>query len=88
MRPFVACLGIAIIAMSSAAQAEITVGGYVYPDSAEATLREYCRGLEAQANQSLISDAPDDVYNGDLSSEYQLKYVPFSVRDCRRAGLS
>ena len=87
MRLTVACLSIAIIAMSSTARAEIVLGDHIYSDSQEAILREYCRGLDAQSRQSLISNVPDDEYNGDLSSEYQLRGLPFSIRDCRQAGL-
>ena len=46
-----------------------------------------CRGLEAQSRMSLTADVPDDVYNGDTSSEYALRNLPFTVRDCREAGI-
>ncbi len=86
MRLFLASLGIALVA-STAAQAEIVIGDYVYPDSEYSNLRQLCQGLEAQANQSLIDNRNDDDYNGDLGSAYQLRMVPFSLRDCRRAGI-
>ncbi|HEY0853398.1 MAG TPA: hypothetical protein VGD86_01090 [Devosia sp.] len=85
MRLFLASIGLALVA-TTAAQAEIVIGQYVYPDSEYGTLRQLCQGLEGQANQSAIDNRNDDDYNGDLGSAYQLKSVPFSVRDCRRAG--
>lgn len=71
----------------SAAQAEIVVGGNYFPDRDEQAIIAACRGLEAQSRMSLSSDVPDDVYNGDTSSEYQLKNLPFTLRDCREAGI-
>ena len=46
-----------------------------------------CNGLEAQSRMSLTSSVPDDVDNGDPSSEYALRNLPFTVRDCREAGI-
>lgn len=86
MRLFLASLGVALFA-TSAAHAEIVIGDFVYPDSDLHKVRQYCAGLDAQSRQSLISTFNDDDYNGDLASEYQLKSVPFTLRDCRRAGL-
>lgn len=71
----------------SAAQAEIVIGGNYFPDRDQQALIAACRGLEAQSRMSLSSDVPDDVYNGDTSSEYQLKNLPFTLRDCREAGI-
>jgi len=39
------------------------------------------------ALSSLISDVPDDVDNGDANSEYNLKRLPFTLKDCRAAGI-
>ena len=86
MRLFLASLGLALVA-STAAHAEIVLGDQVYPDSDRGTLLQYCQGLDAQSKQSLISDRNEDDYNGDLGSAYQLRGLPFSLRDCRRAGL-
>lgn len=71
----------------SAAQAEIVVGGNYFPDRDQQAIIAACRGLEAQSRMSLSSDVPDDVYNGDSSSEYQLRNLPFTLRDCREAGI-
>ena len=86
MRLFLASLGLALVA-SSAAQAEIVIGDYVYPDRDRVTLVQLCQGLQGQSMQSLIDTRNDDDYNGDLGSAYQLRSVPFSLRDCKRAGL-
>lgn len=86
MRLILASLGVALLA-TSAAQAEIVIGDYVYPDSELHNLRQYCAGLDSQSRQSLISNPNTDDYNGDLASAYQLQFVPFTLRDCRRAGL-
>jgi hypothetical protein len=86
MRLFLASLGLALLA-TSAAHAEIVLGDQVYPDSEYGTLRAQCQGLEGQANKSLISESNTSDYNGDLGSAYQLQSVPFTVRDCKRAGL-
>ncbi len=75
------------LAVSSAAQAGIVLGDREYPESREGELRASCAGLQAQANTSLTSNVPDDVYSGDPASEYQLARLPFTLRDCRRAGL-
>lgn len=87
MRIAAASIAILVLTLSSAAQAEIVLGDNVYPDRDAAILGEYCRGLDAQSRQSLISNVPDDEYSGDLGSAYQLAGLPFNVRDCREAGL-
>lgn len=85
MRLFLASLGLALVA-TTVAHAEVVIGDYVYPERDRDMVRQLCQGLEGQANQSAIDNRNDDDYNGDLGSAYQLKSVPFSVRDCRRAG--
>ena len=76
------------LGFAAPAQAEIVLGGVSYPDSDFASLQESCRGLEGQARQSLTSDVPDDVDNGNAGGAYQLKQLPFTVRDCRAAGFN
>ena len=85
MRLFLASLGLALVA-TTAVQAEVVIGDYVYPERERDTIRQLCQGLEGQSLQSAIDTRNDDDYNGDLGSSYQLRSVPFSVRDCRRAG--
>lgn len=80
-------LALGLILLAGSAQAEIVVGGVRYSDSEEAALRETCRGLDAQSRMSLISNVPDDIESADPSSEWALKNVSFTVRDCREAGL-
>ncbi len=75
------------LAFAAPARAEIVIGGISYPDSEQAALQEACRGLDAQSRMSLISDVPDDVDNGDANSEYNLKRLPFTLKDCRAAGI-
>jgi hypothetical protein len=87
LRTALAAIILFSVAGISAAQAEIVVGGNYFPDRDEQAIIAACRGLEAQSRMSLSSDVPDDVYNGDTSSEYQLKDVPFTLRDCREAGI-
>ena len=36
---------------------------------------------------SLTSDVPDDIESADTSSEYRLSQLPFTLADCRRAGI-
>ncbi len=85
MRLFLASLGLVLVA-TTAVQAEVVIGDYVYPERERDTVRQLCQGLDAQSRQSLIENRNDDDYNGDLGSAYQLRGVPFSLRDCRRAG--
>jgi hypothetical protein len=84
---FAGLLFASVLAASSAAQAGIVLDGREYPDSEEADLRASCAGLQAQANTSLTSEVPDDVYSGDPASAYQLSRLTFTLRDCREAGL-
>jgi hypothetical protein len=77
----------AALAIPSAAEAGVVLNGREYPDSETADLRASCAGLQAQANTSLTSEVPDDVYSGDPASEYQLDRLTFTLRDCEEAGL-
>lgn len=86
-RSFVTALVlIAAMAGTSGAQAEYTSDGR-FLDPNDPDIVAACRGLEAQSRMSLTSDVPDDVDNGDPSSEYALRNLPFTVRDCRKAGI-
>jgi len=87
-RSFAAVLVLMItVAGTGGAQAEYTRDGR-YLDPTDPDIVAACRGLEAQSRMSLTSDVPDDVDNGDPSSEYALRNLPFTVGDCRRAGIS
>ena len=82
-------IGLALIAglaLSSAVQA-LELGGRYYPDRDEREIIEACRGLEAQSRMSLTSNVPDDIESPDPSSEYRLSQLPFTLADCRRAGI-
>lgn len=74
------------VAGASAAQAQYTSDGR-YLDPSDPDIVAACRGLEAQARMSLTADVPDDIDNGDPSGEYALDRLPFTVADCRRAGI-
>jgi hypothetical protein len=75
------------LAFAAPARAEIVIGGNTYSDAEQRALQEACRGLEAQSRMSLTSSVPDDVDNGDANSEYNLKQLPFTLADCRAAGI-
>jgi len=77
----------AALALPSAAMADVMLGGREYPEWKRAQLRAACQGLEAQANQSLTAVENLDEESGDPASDYQLSMVPFSLADCRGAGL-
>lgn len=86
-RSFAAALVLTVaMAVTSGAQAEYAGDGRSL-DPNDPDIVAACRGLEAQSRMSLTSDVPDDVYNGDTSSEYALRNLPFTVRDCRKAGI-
>jgi hypothetical protein len=74
------------LASTTPARAEIRIGQATYSDSEEPELIAACRGLEAQARQSLTADPPDDIESADSSSAWALSKLPFTVRDCRAAG--
>lgn len=74
------------LASTSPARADIRIGQATYADSEEPDLIAACRGLEAEARQSLTSDPPDDLESADSSSAWALSKLPFTVRDCRAAG--
>lgn len=88
LRPVLAVLTLAAgLAGGSVAQAEIVVGGSSFPDADRRAIEEACRGLEAQSRMSLTADVPDDLDNGDAAGEYALDQLPFTLRDCRAAGI-
>lgn len=74
------------LSVATPAMAEIRIGHSVFGDRDEQEIMAACRGLEAQARQSLTSDPPDDIDNGDPAGAYALNQLPFTVRDCREAG--
>ncbi|HEY9010283.1 MAG TPA: hypothetical protein VIN06_04650 [Devosia sp.] len=74
------------LVFSSTVQA-LELGGRNYPDRDERTIIEACRGLDAQSRMSLTSDVPDDIESADPSSEYRLSQLPFTLADCRGAGI-
>jgi hypothetical protein len=87
-RSFAAAFVLAVaMAGTSGVQAEYASDGR-YLDPKDPDIVAACRGLEAQSRMSLTSNVPDDVDNGDPSSEYALRNLPFTVGDCRRAGIS
>jgi hypothetical protein len=88
LRPLTAALVLAAgIAGATGARAEIQVGGSYFPNTDEQAILEACRGLEAQSRMSLTSDVPDDIESADSASEWALDRLPFTLRDCREAGI-
>lgn len=85
IRPIALAL-VAGLAFAPMAQA-LELGGRTFPDRDERAIIDACRGLEAQSRMSLTSDPPDDIESADPSSEYQLSKLPFTLADCRRAGI-
>lgn len=85
IRPIALAL-VGALAFSATAQA-LELGGRYYPDRDEREIIEACRGLEAQSRMSLTANVPDDIESADPSSEYRLSQLPFTLADCRRAGI-
>lgn len=87
LRHFAAAFALVVaVAGASGAQAQYASDG-LYLDPNDPDVIAACRGLEAQSRMSLTSNVPDDVDNGDSSGEYALDRLPFTVQDCRRAGI-
>lgn len=85
VRPLALALVVGV-SFSSSVQA-LELGGRYFPDQDERAIIDACRGLEAQSRMSLTSDVPDDIESADSSSEYRLSQLPFTLADCRRAGI-
>lgn len=88
MQKLLAALTIAgTVVLPSVAMADVVLGGREYPEWKRAQLRAACQGLERRANESLTAVENLDEESGDPASDFQLSMVPFTLADCREAGL-
>lgn len=75
------------LALPSGALAAIVLNGHEYPEWRRADLLATCQGLEGKANESLTAVDNSDEESGDPASDFQLSMVPFTLADCKEAGL-
>jgi len=78
---------VSVIGLPSTALAEVVLGDRIYPEWKRAELRAACQGLAGQANESLTAEQNLDVESGDPASDFRLLSVPFTLSECKEAGL-
>jgi hypothetical protein len=83
---FVALTVVGALILPTAASAEVILGDRIYPEHLRSQLIGACQGLEGKSRESL-TERESFKESGDPASDWRLRDVTFSLRDCREAGL-
>lgn len=73
--------------LPSGAMAGVVLNGHEYPEWKTAELRATCQGLEGRSKESLTTDDEWIEESGDPASNFRLSMAPFTLADCKAAGL-